>query len=166
MGRLYFDQCCFSRLTRLVDQEIHWPIACKLSHPTWCYSANQICAFQVINIATLNMDRWKRWTAGDRQRDKWAIQGEKTERWVTEKNNSTSGLSELIAHVPPELLGLLVHKRAIYWWRVVQECMSTVAETLLHGKQKQKLNFAVEYDGIVWYHNQNNAVKNTNIIEE
>ena len=38
-----------SPLTGLADQEIQWPIACEITHPTWCYSANQICAFQVIN---------------------------------------------------------------------------------------------------------------------
>ena len=35
-----------------------------------------------------------------------------TRELETEKNNSTSGLSELIANVPPESLGFLVHTKS------------------------------------------------------
>ena len=77
-------------LTGLADREIHWPFACELRHPTWCYSANQICAFQTINIATLNTDRWVT---------------QRQQRKIT-----AHGLSEL--NDPPESLGFLVNTKS------------------------------------------------------
>lgn len=46
--------------TSLVHREVHCPVACKLSHSTCCYSANQICAIQAITI-----ELWK-------QTEEWA----------------------------------------------------------------------------------------------
>ena len=42
---------CSLYCSGLADEEMHRPIACELSHPTWYYSANQVCAFQAVNIA-------------------------------------------------------------------------------------------------------------------
>ena len=47
----------------LADEETHRPIECELSHPTWYYSANQVCAFKVVNIATLQCRQMREWEA-------------------------------------------------------------------------------------------------------
>ena len=80
----------------LANEETHRPIACELSHPTWYYSANQVCAFQAVNIATLQCRESERQVTHEktveinRQR---AIQVEKTkgekQRIETEKRRET-----------------------------------------------------------------------------
>ena len=102
--------------TSLADQEVHWPTACKLSHPTWCCSANQICAFQAINIATLNLDRWKRWEVSDRWKDECDENFVfKTKMWteVLHRNDQRSCLTW-----PVTCDLVLVHFITYVWWRV------------------------------------------------
>ena len=82
----------------LADEETHRPIACKLSHPTWYYSANQVCAFQAVNIATLQCRQMREWEASHTWEDGRKKQtdsdtgrenkGRETEEWHRERERN------------------------------------------------------------------------------
>ena len=82
----------------LADEKTHRPIACELSHPAWYYSANQVCAFKVVNIATLQCRQMREIEASYTWKDSRKKQtdrdtgkenkGRETEEWDGEKERN------------------------------------------------------------------------------
>ena len=107
-----------------VNQEIHWPIACELSHSTRCYTASQI-------VHSRTRTLWL-WIQTDRE----------TCEPVTTKNNNSAWRSQRLDEFSPRVAWIFgQYKKPVTDGGIVQECMSEVAEILLEGKQTQKCYF-------------------------